>query len=328
MAKPKFRESKIDFCKDLISAREYKELDLAKVSERTKISLEYLQNLENGDWEFLPVSYVRAFMRTYAQSVGMDVGDVLQRYDSIIGNTPDPPPKMADSPLKPSRAESGKNRNLKFTLADDSGGSSSDFKLTVPMIYAGIAVIVIAVLLLLWFYVISPKIDGNDQSNVQEIPFDEVVRETQTAVNPDSQAADSLDSSPVETSGALSTSTLDPAHSGEDDVIELSGAELREDQPLAADLLTLTADVRQPCYMWVMMDHDTSEVFDTILSSGTIRSFEADSVFRVVVGNTNVVSLSLNGRELRDIGRLGRVVTFTIDATGVREAQAGNRELR
>ena len=91
--------------------------------------------------------------------------------------------------------------------------------------------------------------------------------------------------------------------------------------------LTLVANVNQPCYVRVTADHDTSNVIDTILSTGSSRSFAADSVFRVVIGNTNGVELLLNNRRLQNIGARGRVVTLTIDRAGIRRAEAGNRDL-
>ncbi|MCB2212645.1 DUF4115 domain-containing protein [bacterium] len=332
MAEPKFQESRQDFCKDLIAAREYKDMDLMKVSERTKISPDYLSKLEAGDWDFLPGSYVRAFMRTYAQTVGMDVGEVLDRYDRIVGVAPTPQPaiNIGDGggtrlSMKP---DTGSSRSPKFTLADDSSSGSS-FTLTKPMLYGGIALIAVIVILLVYFFLIKPGGDGSSQ-NVEEIPFEEVVRESQMSDDPTATPADSLaEDEGTADSEPESVRNNQPADQREAPV-ETTRSEPEETAVTPAatgDRLTLTAEVTQPCYMRVITDHDTSNVFDTILSSGNTRVFDADSVFRVVIGNTNGVELMLNGRRLRNLGQRGRVVTLTIDRNGVREAQAGNQEL-
>jgi cytoskeletal protein RodZ len=339
MAEPKFQESKHDLCKDFIAARESRELDLIKVSERTKISFDYLTKIESGDWGFLPSSYVRAFLRTYAQTVGMDVGEVLQRFDQISGSAPATQQTLGISEPdsgKRSRVDSGSS-SPKFTLADEFNSRRSGFEFTPPIVYGGIAVIVIAILIVIYIFLIAPKLGENRQS-VQEIPFDEVVRETQVI---DSQADPVADSLIIEggagdveeggfadgsLTGADQTSTQQPETSPSallDPQNELNTATLS-----GSSSLTLHVNVNQACYMRVIADHDTSNIFDTILSTGTSRDFNADSLFRVVVGNTNGVELLLNGRILRNVGARGRVVTLTIDQSGIRQAEAGNQELR
>ncbi len=336
MAEPKFQESRQEFCKDLIAAREYKDMDLMKVSERTKISPDYLSKLEAGDWDFLPGSYVRAFMRTYAQTVGLDVGEVLERYDRIVGVAPTPQPAInmgeGGGSRRPIIPDTGSSRSPKFMLADDSS-SGSNFTLTKPMLYGGIAVAAVIVIVLVYFFLIKPG--GEDRSqNVEEIPFDEVVRESQMGDDPDGALADSLAEGTVTNDGGSEAETAgntrNQAATQREEPVETTRDEPEEAvvTPVGAGSgLTLTAEVSQPCYMRVITDHDTSNVFDTILSSGNTRVFDADSVFRVVIGNTNGVELLLNGRRLRNIGQRGRVVTLTIDQNGIREAQAGNREL-
>ena len=61
----------------LKDARRRLGIDIKEAEERTKIRTRYLRALEAEDWEVLPApAYVRGFLRTYGQILGLD-GEVL-----------------------------------------------------------------------------------------------------------------------------------------------------------------------------------------------------------------------------------------------------------
>lgn len=61
--------------------RELRHISLDEVAERTKISRRYLEAIEEGRYDRLPgEAFVRGFIRSYAQSVGLDPQDTLLRY--------------------------------------------------------------------------------------------------------------------------------------------------------------------------------------------------------------------------------------------------------
>jgi transcriptional regulator with XRE-family HTH domain len=73
--------------------RELRYISLDDVAERTKISRRYLKAIEEGRYDQLPgETFVRGFIRSYAQSVGLDPEDTLLRYNPshIIHCTPPP----------------------------------------------------------------------------------------------------------------------------------------------------------------------------------------------------------------------------------------------
>jgi cytoskeleton protein RodZ len=56
-------------------------MDLEDVERRTKIRKRYLEALESGDWSVLPGEvYARGFVRAYAECVGQDGLELLERY--------------------------------------------------------------------------------------------------------------------------------------------------------------------------------------------------------------------------------------------------------
>ncbi|WP_088041159.1 RodZ domain-containing protein [Bacillus sp. EAC] len=64
--------------KILREAREAKNLSIDDVQELTKIQKRYLEAIESGNYDILPGQfYVRAFIRQYAETVGVDVSSLL-----------------------------------------------------------------------------------------------------------------------------------------------------------------------------------------------------------------------------------------------------------
>ncbi len=74
--------------KALSAARIARGLTLHDVERDTRISSKYLQALEEGDLEALPAPvYARAFMRTYAQYLGLNASALIQK---LPGARPEP----------------------------------------------------------------------------------------------------------------------------------------------------------------------------------------------------------------------------------------------
>lgn len=69
----------------LRSAREAKGLSIADIEKATKIQSRYLEAIEQNDFDKLPGDfYVRAFIRQYAQIVGLDGKELLSDYKQDV----------------------------------------------------------------------------------------------------------------------------------------------------------------------------------------------------------------------------------------------------
>ncbi len=75
------------FYKELRDLRLSKEISLEELEDRTKINIKYLEAIENGDFEVLPVPYLRLFIRAYATEIGGDSDRSLEQLDSFIGHS-------------------------------------------------------------------------------------------------------------------------------------------------------------------------------------------------------------------------------------------------
>ncbi|WP_138493914.1 helix-turn-helix domain-containing protein [Paenibacillus pinistramenti] len=83
-----------DLGQQLREARMARGLSLDDVQEMTKIRKRYLEAIEAGDYKVLPGSfYVRAFIKTYAEAVGVNADDLLTEHQSNVPSA-DPEPVM------------------------------------------------------------------------------------------------------------------------------------------------------------------------------------------------------------------------------------------
>jgi len=90
-------------------------IDVSEIEAQTKIRAKYLRALENEEWDLLPgPTFVRSFLRTYAQALGLDGKALVEEYRlnyerpseaalEPIVSTPSSSPSRARVPSRPSR---------------------------------------------------------------------------------------------------------------------------------------------------------------------------------------------------------------------------------
>ncbi|RCX12697.1 cytoskeleton protein RodZ [Fontibacillus phaseoli] len=102
-----------DLGQQLKEARLSRGLSLDDVQEMTKIRKRYLEAIEAGDYKVLPGSfYVRAFIKTYAEAVGVDPDELLNEHKQHV---PDVAPEPAMEPvLQKRRSSRTSERNSKW----------------------------------------------------------------------------------------------------------------------------------------------------------------------------------------------------------------------
>ncbi len=65
----------------LREARMRARIDVSEIEAQTKIRAKYLRALENEEWDLLPgPTFVRSFLRTYAQALGLDAKALVDEY--------------------------------------------------------------------------------------------------------------------------------------------------------------------------------------------------------------------------------------------------------
>lgn len=73
--------TKEEFWQQIKSEREEKGISLETISENTKIGIQILENIEEGNFEELSETYMRLFIKAYARETGND-------FQTLLDNTP------------------------------------------------------------------------------------------------------------------------------------------------------------------------------------------------------------------------------------------------
>jgi cytoskeletal protein RodZ len=118
----------------LKQARTEKNMTLEELQSVTKIQKRYLQNVEDGNFEALPgVFYARAFVKQYAEAVGLDPEMIFEEYKSEIPTTQKEAIPEQLSRVKRTRAEVNTSDSKIFQILP---------KVLVTVVIIGIAVTV------------------------------------------------------------------------------------------------------------------------------------------------------------------------------------------
>ncbi|WP_353684759.1 RodZ domain-containing protein [Thermodesulfovibrio sp. 3907-1M] len=83
---------------------------LEEIAEETKIKKSYLQLIEEGKFDELPIElYTRAYIKTYAQSLGVDASPILKDYDEYLKSK-----KQTVTQIAPAAVKESSEKKLTF----------------------------------------------------------------------------------------------------------------------------------------------------------------------------------------------------------------------
>ena len=69
------------FADELRQQRESAGLTLQQMATRTRIDLKFLEAIDQGNFSFLPDLYVKAFVKQYAKTIGLDENVALKKFE-------------------------------------------------------------------------------------------------------------------------------------------------------------------------------------------------------------------------------------------------------
>ena len=164
----------------LKDARNDKGLSLEEIQSITKIQKRYLNAIEEGNYELLPGNfYTRAFIKNYAEAVGLHGDELLEEYASEIpkanADVPESlPPRKMRRPSTPSKSSS----------------VSSKWSSVFPSVL--VVLLIVGVAALIWYVVQSgdQKTNQNATTNQAE---EQVTSDENSASAPDSDEVSNED---------------------------------------------------------------------------------------------------------------------------------------
>ena len=281
---------------DLKVARESKGISLKEISERTRISINFLKAIEEDNYSAIPGDvFVTGFLRSYAKELGLKEKEVLARYRELR-----PPQEEQTAPQHPEKPQKGQQHKPRPSIISFGRGGEKEKGFPLWMIIVG-GLIVAAVPAVISLYLTRGKVTPPVQPPAQVAPVKKPMAPATTAF----KHATTMKQATALKPRTTTTPKPKPAATPTPSQTPLSG-------PLTLKL-TATEDT------WYSVRADNGRIESAILRPGEIASFEAKDRIVLDIGNAGGVKVEFNGKALKPYGRHGEVVngiTFTRESPG------------
>ena len=264
--------------------REKRGLSLDQLSQITRLRKFYLEAIEDEKWDNLPSPvYVKGFIRSYAQGVGIDAQEAISLYERIA-------PAEEEVPIPLKVLKEPKNKIPYFII---------------PLI----AVLVFGIYILVDYKDLFPpdlistvqEEKEPEPASEQEIYITDHGQENglrQTGSPEQLQAGNNIQDIPVE-----KAVIAQPAMPPEPAVHALA-------LPLPApNGLVLTGIVNMSTYIKIYMDDNPPKEY--IFKPGSRPQWVAREGFFLVVGNAAGIEFDFNGKRTTGLGPIGKVIRIS-----------------
>ena len=290
-----------ELANELKTAREKSSMTLAQVANKSKIDIKFLEAMEQGDFAFLPDLYVRAFIKNFAKTVGLDENKIYKKFEAAKQGIPyveeeDPKKELKIRPAETQKQEKApevpkkkpaaqthkpaKKKDSLFTF-DAVGGNNPAQDTTAAvnrrnLIIGGTLLGAILLFTLVYFLFI----DKGEQIIVAEKPIEDVIQQNQRYVEDDQTI-------------------------GRSDVgIGVS------------DSLVLTINANDTSWIKISIDEQSSGEF--ILLPNSQKVIKAKTNYKITFGNSGAIRLQLNNKPLTFSGKSKRTLAVIIDKEGIK----------
>jgi cytoskeletal protein RodZ len=264
----------------LRAAREDANASLDDISALLKIRSDHLQALENDDFERLPGSvYVIGFIRTYATHLGLNSGELIERYKAGVAV-----PYLEDQGPNPQTEHEPVSGALKIVI-----GVAAVFVVYILWLIAGGA--------------------GDDEKNSRLAETVEPLREAPVASAPQSEPSVPAKAAPTvavpQTQSAAPDSATPPV-----DIVDAPPVEVNEISPLDIETaVSARIEIRAGRRTWMRIESDEGRVlFSSIIRQGEGFTLD-DSAYTLATRDAGALEFYVNDASAGSVGRRGQILT-------------------
>jgi len=270
----------------LKKAREEKEYTLEDVRDSIKIRIRYLKAIEENNFEEIPgKAYIRAFIKSYAEYLGLDVVELIEEYEQKL-------------------LEEKKKREEELEKEE---GQKKDFLHNKTVITS---LIIIIIMIVLAFIVYSIFLLNDSRNEMNGMPSDQYVL-------PVTQEIDS--------NSGLSSEELSQGNhelNELEEIIEetpidrqiINNAEEDIDEDLndsinAIKEIEITARERT----WIRISVDGEEKYEGIMEKGDSKNYAGNKFLEMRIGNAAGIIVKNGDEVIGPWGKSGEVITKELD---------------
>ncbi|MEO4053452.1 RodZ domain-containing protein [Solibacillus sp. CAU 1738] len=265
----------------LKEARLAKGFSLDDLQEITKIQKRYLVGIEEGNYSIMPGSfYVRAFIKQYAEAVGLDADEILANYKQDVPGTQtdEVAQSYTQSPSRRKLASSSSNRMMEM----------------MPKII--VALFIIVIIIVIWTLYLQKAKNSPDEvdDTTSVIQYDKTQKEplnegNNNDVTVDDEEEPEKEEPVVEAKQEISAGQIQP--DGETTIFDVTGT----------DTLNIRVEVAGPTWVGIRNEKGDEQVEAKAYSAGDVVEHDstANGYARIRLGNSQVAKVFVNGEELQ-----------------------------
>jgi len=267
----------------LREAREKRGVSLRQIANNSRISVMSLEALERSDLSRLPGGiFTRAFIRAYAQEVGLDPDRTIQDFIAEL------PPESAAATAHPAAVEDGE------LLESDRKAVATAIRLIgVSLPIAGLVV----------YY-------GMHHRTSTPEPPPAVIEAPASTPSPPESASPPATSAEAPVSPAPAPSAVAPS------VTAAAPSPAPAPAPPASGL---TMEIAPTADCWVSATADGEQTFSALMHAGDRRQISAREEISLNVGDAGAFEYRLNGKAGRPLGAPGEVVSRRIRVADLKD---------
>ena len=269
------------FSDELKNTRESKEITLEHISGKTRIDIKFLEAIEEGNFKIIDEIYLRAFIREYASSIGLDGMEILKKYDQVKSG------KIEDEKLIDAERDKVEEKEMNQQFDSNSAPAytksytkheEKDFNISdankKKIIFIGGGALIVLILVFIGYKILATS----EEDIITETSYEEVI---------------------------------------EDQSQRYEEKEIKKNElvPVSDSLILkfVASDT-----VWVMVEKDDVFTQDFTMVPGVTKEVKAAKKFNLTIGNSGGVALYLNDELLNFTGKKGRVRYMVVDETGLR----------
>ncbi len=253
----------------LIKARNEKGLTIDDLQETTKIRKAYLEAIEEGNYKKLPGNfYVRAFIKSYAEAVGLEPDEVLTMYKNVI-----PAASYEQAHIEPVRRPRS--------------GTAASEKISKVALFVIMWLFILLIGGIIYVYIDS-KYEGNNNN-----PIDD------TRITDKLDGADNEGSEPTaEPTPVPATPTPSPTPSAGLVTLVTSAPKLDTYSISGSNRLVIQVKLNgERCWFQIIKDNSKGESIEMgeLNKENTIKNWDLDHSAYLNVGRGDAVEITVNG---------------------------------
>lgn len=276
----------------LKEARLSKGYSLDDLQEITKIQKRYLIGIEEGNYSIMPGSfYVRAFIKQYADAVGLNAEEILETYKSEL-------PGTSNNQVSQSLTSSPSRRKI-------SKGPSTKMMEAMPKIIVGLFIIVIIVVIWVLMQSKNSAVPNAVDETPPEMQYDTKAKPIDTEKdkekeNKKAQSNDKQESTDSEKETPDEKQTEEGKQAISAGTVEADGATTSYTLT-GADTFKIRIEVSGPTFIGIRNQQQQEILTDTrVYNAGEVVEFDATSqnYARIRLGNSTQAKVYINDEPL------------------------------